>query len=129
MEKDFTGWLPVKQKIDAKPKRAIFFEREIWWCNLGINVGYEQDGKGVTATRPVLILKKFNAKLFCGFALSTKLKEENPYYMKIIFAGAERSVLLHQMRTLDGKRLVSKIGTLSEGKFEKVKEKYREILF
>ena len=35
--------------------------REIWWCNLGKNIGYEMNGKGDNFRRPVLIFKKVSS--------------------------------------------------------------------
>lgn len=44
---------------------------------MGLNVGFEQDGKGQRFTRPVLILKKHSAKIFTIVALSSKVKQGN----------------------------------------------------
>jgi mRNA interferase MazF len=65
MEKDYKNWMPIKSEInngERFPKGIK--EREIWICNLGDNVGFEEDGKGNDFTRPVLILKVFNRR-FC----------------------------------------------------------------
>ena len=65
MEKDYKIWTPVKTNINnngAHPRG--YKEREIWICNVGENIGFEEDGKGNEFIRPVLILKVFN-KQFC----------------------------------------------------------------
>lgn len=122
MIKGFENWHKVKPKIDSKENRTIFFEREIWWCNLGVNIGYEQDGKGSQFARPVLILKKYNSKLLLAVPLSSKIKENNPHYLKFSLNQKEQSVLLHQVKTIDSKRLLSKMFRISEAKFNEIKE-------
>lgn len=41
MEKDFQGWHQVKEKLDLLKNPPTFQEREIWWCSIGMNIGYE----------------------------------------------------------------------------------------
>ena len=55
MEKDFDTWNENKKKIHAKMSAVFYHEREVWWCALGVNVGYEQDGSGPEYYRPVLV--------------------------------------------------------------------------
>lgn len=105
----------------------MFREREVWWCSLGVNVGDEQDGKGQSFTRPVLVLKKFNRNIFMGVPLSTQLKD-NPFYHRIFFKGIEQSVLLSQLRILDVKRFRDKMGDLPSQEVEKIKEKLRKLV-
>lgn len=47
MKKDFDKWNNRKKIIDQKEisNQMFFNEREIWWGSLGVNIGYEQDGK------------------------------------------------------------------------------------
>ncbi len=46
MEKNFLEWHEHKSRIHVNPTRPFFHEREIWFCSLGLNVGFEQDGRG-----------------------------------------------------------------------------------
>jgi hypothetical protein len=68
MKKDFDGWIKKKKSLheSSKEKAAYFYEREIWWCSIGINIGFEQDGKNEHFERPVLVLRKFNRFLDHG---------------------------------------------------------------
>jgi hypothetical protein len=45
--KDLDRWNELKKKIDSYPADNVpyFHEREIWFCSIGHNVGFEQDGK------------------------------------------------------------------------------------
>lgn len=72
-EKDFDGWHPVKKGLDERTVIPTFRRREIWWCSTGINVGVEQDGKNHHYERPVLVVCKFNRRLFWGIPLSTQI--------------------------------------------------------
>ena len=59
---DFDKWCNLKRKLDlATPSLLVLpKEKEVWMCNLGRNIGYEENGKGSDFLRPVLILKVFN---------------------------------------------------------------------
>ena len=57
--KDFDKWNETKKLVHKDGTDKFYHTREIWWCALGINVGFEQDGSGEEYRRPVLILKGF----------------------------------------------------------------------
>ncbi len=75
----------------------MFKERDIWWTSIGVNVGFEEDGKHEKFIRPVLVLKKFNRMLFLGVPMSTKFKD-NKYYFKVTVKGKNVSILISQIR-------------------------------
>ena len=56
MKVSFDIWNEVKKLTHARDDIAeiFFYEREVWWCRLGANVGFEQDGKGEHFQRPIL---------------------------------------------------------------------------
>lgn len=66
MQEDFEGWHKVKTEIQAKQGAPSYKNREIWWYKVGVNVGDEEDGKGVNFNRPVLVVRKFNKRIFWG---------------------------------------------------------------
>ncbi|GEM_PF-6457268 len=43
MKKDFQNWHNKKTLIHESKNRPGFHEREVWWCALGVNVGFEQE--------------------------------------------------------------------------------------
>lgn len=128
MSKDFDLWNTQKKKADAGEKRAFFKEREIWWCRLGINIGDEQDGKGALYARPMLVFRKFNHHIFLGIPLSTQIKE-NRFYYHFPFKGKEQSLLLSQLRLIDAKRFVNKVGEIPKKEMEAVRQKLMQLLF
>jgi hypothetical protein len=60
--------------------------------------------------------------------LSTVIKDKF-YYHKFEFKGKQQSVILSQIRLLDGKRLISKIGSIPDPDFEEIKNKTKGIIF
>lgn len=126
--KNFQGWHTLKQAINEAVHVPTFNEREIRWCSIGVNVGHEIDGKSRFYNRPVLIVKKFNARLFWGVALSTQIKQDKHYFL-IDFQGLKQSVMLSHLRLYDSKRLHSKLmGTLPHNQFNAVKIALKKLL-
>lgn len=54
----------LKKKVNRQNGEIFVKPREVWFAHLGINVGNEEDGKGVTFQRPVLIIKKVGNMYF-----------------------------------------------------------------
>ena len=76
MEK-FDKWNDIKKQISTYENRPNFSEREIWYCNLGLNIGDEQNGKGDKFLRPVVVFRKFNKKLFWAIPLTKNIKNSD----------------------------------------------------
>lgn len=128
MEKDFDQWNLQKKKAHNAQQRPMFNEREVWWCSLGANVGDEEDGKGHSFTRPVLVLRKFNRRVFIGIPLSRQLKD-TPFYYRIHFKGGSQSLMLSQLRLLDAKRLRDRLGEISSYEMTEIIEKTKKLIF
>ncbi len=124
--KDFDRWNQLKQRLNAIGKPPFFNEREIWWCSVGVNIGYDVYGKGRLFTRPVLVLKKQSINSFIGVPMSTKLKERSDYY-QITIKDKQTALMLGEIRKFDSRRLADKMGKVSEEKFEEVKAVVRQI--
>lgn len=123
MEKDFDKWNKAKKSIHAKEERLFFREGEIWWVNLGINIGFEIDGKGEEYTRPVIVVKKYNQYSFLALPLSTS-KKIHKYHVSVgVVANKEAIANLSQMRNIDSKRLARKIGHMTRELFQEIKKK------
>ncbi len=56
--KDFDTWNEIKKKIDQN-KRTPIRKGSVWVCSVGLNVGYEIDGKHEGFERPCLIIRSF----------------------------------------------------------------------
>lgn len=131
MEKDFDTWNILKKRIDARSdtERVYFSEREVWWAQIGLNVGFEQDGKGDLVQRPILVLRKFNKRVLLVLPLSTKHKPGNKYYFNFLCPdGVERSAILSQLRLIDIKRLTERMFVVEESIFLGIKKAVIEVI-
>ena len=121
MKKDFNGWNTLKKHLDAQDDfPPLWKEREIWWASLGTNIGHEANGKNQEFSRPVLIIKKFNKRLFWGVPLTTQIKD-NKHYHRFIFKRQEQCAMLTQMRLWDASRLTRKMGRIGSKEFKAIK--------
>ncbi len=128
MKKDFQKWHTKKSDIDGIEKRPFFHEREIWFCHLGVNVGFEQDGTGEDFLRPVIIIRKFNNEIFWAVPL-TKREKKTEHYFTFYFSGrGKNTAILSQIRLIDSRRLDYKIGEISKGDFQILKNKLKALL-
>ena len=127
-KKDFLIWHKTKAGIDDIRERPVFHSREVWWCSIGLNVGFEQDGKGKNFSRPVLIIRGFSKEVFLCIPLTTKLKEGKYYHAIDLGEGVLRRVILSQIRLLDSKRLQETITTIGEGEFNEIKKAATRLL-
>ena len=104
MNKDFKEWHNQKSDLHENKVRAFFHEREVWFASVGMNIGFEQDGRGDTFLRPVIVLKKFNNEVLWCIPLTRNQKIGKYYYLFSL--GSEVSTaILFQIRLIDCKRL------------------------
>ncbi len=128
MRKEFDSWNKIKKETDGRTDRLLYKKREIRWCTLGANIGFEQDGTGSGFARPVLVIKDFNQHVCLVVPLTTSTKE-NPYHYKIgEIDGQQASVIISQLRLVDTKRLYKKIATLNEKKFSAIIKAIKDML-
>jgi len=128
MTKDFQKWHDKKSQIDDIEKRPFFHEQEIWFCHLGTNIGFEQDGSGEDFQRPVVIIRKFNSEV-CWVIPLSKTDKRNKYYFPFKFDDKITSVaILSQIRLLDARRLSRRIGTMKEDDFKQLINKIKALL-
>jgi mRNA interferase MazF len=126
--KKFDKWNNVKKNLENKKSKIYYKEREIYWANIGENIGSEQNGKGDDFTRPLLVFKKFSNDIFFGIPLSTQVKK-GTWFFEFSFKEAKISTaLLVQSRLYDIKRLDKKIGKISTEDFSVLKEKFKELM-
>jgi mRNA interferase MazF len=129
MKKDYKIWMPVKAGINnngAYPRG--YKEREIWVCNVGENIGFEEDGKGNNFIRPVLILKVFNRQ-FCHIVPLSKAKKSGRFYYSFDGKTGNTSMaLLSQSRAIDSSRLLRKIGVADSNDFTEIKNRIKGVL-
>lgn len=128
MQKDFDAWSGQKKSIDARTQHINYHEREAWWCWLGVNVGYEQDGTGTEYRRPVVILRGLSSKTCLVVPLTTSEREHKLRPSVGRVDGKEARALLSQIRVIDTRRLSQKIEYLPQEVFEDLKARVREMI-
>ncbi len=131
MKKDFETWHGKKEFLNEREDIGnIFFrEKEVWWIALGLNIGFEQDGKGPEFRRPVLIVKKFNKYLVLAVPLTTRIKS-NKYYLPCSIVGdaTERMAIISQTRPIDTKRFIDKLGVADDASYKEIKKAIRSMI-
>ena len=128
MHKDFDQWNTNKKQLHAEAENKLYHKQEVWWCSLGVNVGFEQDGMGAEHQRPVLIVKGFSKNTCLIVPLTTSLKK-HPLRIPIgIVDGKPASALLSQVRIIDTKRLINKIDFLGGEIFETIRKAIKDSL-
>lgn len=129
MEKDFDRWNREKKKIHGQLSAPFCHPREVWWCSVGVNIGFEQDGTGEHFDRPVVVIRGFNQNIFLGAALTRRKKSGKYYFHLGQIEGKDAFVVLSQVRLIDTKRLVRKITTLDQVLFKQLKNALQKALF
>jgi len=118
--KKFDDWNIQKKELDGGAVK-LYKAREIWWCSLGVNVGFEQDGVGDSFHRPVIVLKGFSKQVCVIVPLTTSIKN-NPYHLPLGQINERNSfAIISQIKLIDTRRLVDKVGMLNQEKFTELK--------
>ena len=120
MKKDFDNWNKQKKVIHDKKVKAFFQVREVWWCALGVNVGFEQDGGSEDYSRPVVIIKKFNNESCLVVPLTSRPKSGKYFVSVGEIEGKLAVAILSQLRFVDQKRLENKLCMLNKTAFEEL---------
>ena len=129
--KDFNRWNELKKKIDEKNNNVLDNfpkEGEVWMSDVGLNIGYEQNGSEDNFSRPMLIVKKFNNHMFWAVPLSTKQKDFDFYFNYTDPNSQKVSAILAQMKLVSVKRLKRDIYILPDKLFDQMKQKLKSFL-
>ena len=125
--KRFGEWFGLKENLDGKVHRPPMVSvGDIWWASLGENVGSEINGKSEKFTRPVVIYKKLAHGFYAVLPTTTKVREGS-WYVHVRHLGVDEYVCLHQVRTIDYRRLYSKLGQLDDEDVAKIKQGFTSL--
>lgn len=128
MEKRFDDWNIQKKALHGRLSAPFCHAREMWWCAFGVNVGFEQDGTGAHYDRPTVVLKVLSAQT-CLVIPLTKSTHQHPLRLSVgLVEDKEARAVLSQMRVIDTKRLVRKIGFLDHEHFERIRKAAKDML-
>ena len=125
--KKFQKWFFIKPNLNDKSTVPMFKEREVWMCHLGVNVGYELDGKNNEFLRPVLIFRKLSRESAIVVPLVGKRKRGS-WYVNSYVNKKKGSYCLHQIRMLDCRRLKYKLVQVSPQQYDAVRDALCKLL-
>jgi mRNA interferase MazF len=133
IKKDFKRWHEKKSNLNDIEIVPFFHEKEIWFCYLGANVGFEQDGSEEEFLRPVVVVRKFNKQIFWGIPLTKTQKtlskrNEKYYYTFSFLPDIQSTAILSQIKLIDARRLSRHIGYISENDFRELTKKLKALL-
>ena len=91
-----------------------------WWASIGENVGYEINGKSDRFSRPVIIYET-GAWFHCVIPTTTQAKTGS-WFVQFKQHGKDNAACLHQIRTIDYRRLWSKLGALDDTDMKNIRQ-------
>lgn len=125
--KKFLEWMTVKEKLhNTNAEPPLVKERDLWWVSFGENIGSEMNGKSKLFSRPGVVVKKLSRGFYL-VAPTTSRKKEGTWYVRIQQEGREIFICLHQVRTIDYRRLSTRLGVVDEEDFKKIKEAFNKL--
>ena len=126
MEK-FLEWIGLKEQLHSIGRKAPHVSQgDIWWASIGENLGSEINGKSRLFSRPVVIFKKL-AHGFYFVIPTTSQTRQGSWYVPFRQKEREMVACLHQARAIDYRRLSSKLGTLDDKDFARVKSGFNAL--
>lgn len=118
--KSFDTWNKKKKSLENRTNVPKFREREIWWCNWGLNIGREIDGKNENFERPACVIKKFDDDTFFAIPITSKVKGGR-FHHAVMLNGVRATMVLKQCRVISAKRLERPMGRITKRQFQVVK--------
>ena len=118
----------LKKKVNNQEWEIFVRPRDVWFAHLWINIGNEEDGKGMTFQRPVLVIKKVG-NMFFVIPMTSKWRDDKFYYtLPEHYFNAPSRAILSQARVVDKKRLTDKLLSIHQEDFVLIKEKLKALL-
>lgn len=125
--KNFWEWIGLKEKLHAIAHKPPLVSRgDIWWVSIGENVGSEINGKSTLFSRPVIIFKKLAHGFYFIVPTTTQIREGS-WYVKFRHHERDMVACLHQARVVDYRRLSTKIGTLDDEDFARIRKGFSSL--
>ena|ERR1043166_5489803 len=125
--KRFLEWIGLKERLhNIAHKPPLVSQGDIWWASIGENVGSEVNGKSALFSRPVIIFKKLAHGFYFVIPTTTQVRE-GTWYVKFRQHEREMVASLHQARAIDYRRLSSKLGTLDDEDYSRIKDGFRSL--
>lgn len=127
-QKDFQGWIRIKESLHFRGRLPCFSEGDVWWCSIGENVGVEINGKSGRFTRPVIIMKKLGRKGFMGIPLTSQEKVGS-WYVSFEFLEKIQYAAICQARVISTSRLHDKMGQIPDSDLQMIKTAFHQLFW
>ena len=119
----FSEWTKKKANLRYNGKLSKFpiYNNFIYWCNLGINIGSEQN-----KLRPVLILKTSKNSPICTILPLTTKRLDDEFWFHIDLEEIDSTILVEQLKVVskiritDPYRKKGKLVTISQNDWNKI---------
>ena len=120
---EFSKWTKKKANLRYNGKLPKFplYNNFIYWCNLGINVGSEQN-----KLRPVLVLRTSKNSPICTILPLTTKRLNDQFWFHIDLEKIDSSVLVEQLKVVSKLRITTpyrkrgKLVTISQNDWENI---------
>lgn len=123
---EFNKWNNVKTHLELHGRQPNPSQTEIWWAGVGRNLGTEIHGKNNRFARPVIIYKKLSRYSFMAIPLTSK-EHAGSWYVTFSQNGILETAMLHQAKTMNVKRLYSRIGRIDDEDMKKIRQAFIEL--
>ena len=125
--KRFLEWFGYKERLHMSDHRPpMVTEGDMWWASIGENIGSEVNGKSELFSRPVIVIKRLSHGFYVVIP-STTNSTGGTWYVSFRHKEQESVACLHQVRSMDYRRFSSKLGTLDDTDFARIKEGFRSL--
>ncbi len=128
---DFDLWNYKKKEINNKiiPTSFHYYEREVWWCSIGKNIGSEENGKNEYFERPIIIFRIFGSETLWALPLTSReIKPESRKEIEIMLNNHKQTVDLAQIRLISSKRLLRYAGIVDFGDFQIIRKNLKDLI-
>ena len=124
--KDYRKWSEVKANLNVSSDNIYIRAGEIRWVAIGVNVGSEIDGKGVSYTRPCPILHVIGGSLALIIPFTSKNKANKQFYKRISLQHFSSNLCLSQIRVVSQKRIFKRLKKIPAKEFTEIKREVFE---
>ena len=126
----FSEWTKEKANLRYNGKLPKFpiYNNFIYWCNLGINIGSEQN-----KLRPVLILKTSKNSPICTILPLTTKRLEDDFWFHIDLEEIDSTVLVEQLKVVSKIRITNpyrkkgKLVTILQNDWDKINSQLKSL--
>lgn len=120
---EFSEWIKEKTELKYKGNMPIFpiYNNFIYWCNLGINIGSEQN-----KLRPVIIIRTSKNSSISTIIPLTSKRLNDEFWYHIDLEKIDSTALVEQLRVISKIRIINpfrkkgKLVAISESDWNKI---------